>query len=188
MATLVVVEEILPSIKHFECWEKRCNELLLLLYSVLAWAKWGLVLSCFPGNLDGILLAVCLYKIPIYNVFPQYKLKCGFIWSHHIFPFCFGPWDELGPRELSSISALNRCIAFSLSNRDSSCISWCSGRLCIKFSQVHVAIFNTVTSWWFLMQCHLRAQRFALPTQTEISLDSLNLFTILCMVVGKITK
>jgi len=39
-------------------------------------------------------------------------------------------WDELGPRELIGISAWNWCTALSLSNRDSSCISWCSFRLC----------------------------------------------------------
>ncbi len=61
-----------------------------------------------------------------------------------------------------------------------------------KYSWAHVVIFNT-TAWRFLMQCHLKAQRsctfnwgfLPCPTQTEISLDSLNLFTILCMVVGE---
>ncbi len=60
----------------------------------------------------------------------------------------------------------------------------------LKYSWAHVAIFNTA-AWRFLMQCHLRAQRSSTfnwgflpcPTCTVISLDSLNLFTILCMVL-----
>ncbi len=64
----------------------------------------------------------------------------------------------------------------------------------LKYSWAHVAIFNTAA--WFLMQCRLRAQRsstfnwgFLLcPTCTVISLDSLNLFTILCMVLGERPK
>ncbi len=60
----------------------------------------------------------------------------------------------------------------------------------LKYSWAHVAIFNTA-AWRFLMQCHLRAQRSSTfnwgflpcPTCTMISLDSLNLFTILCMVL-----
>ncbi len=60
-----------------------------------------------------------------------------------------------------------------------------------KYSSTHVAIFNT-TAWPFLMQCQ-RSCTFTwgflpCPTQTEISLDPLNLFTILCMVVGERPK
>ncbi len=65
----------------------------------------------------------------------------------------------------------------------------------LKYSWAHVAIFNT-TAWRFLMQCHLRGQRSSTftwaflpcPTCTVISLDSLNLFTILCMVLGERPK
>ncbi len=62
----------------------------------------------------------------------------------------------------------------------------------LKYSWAHVGIFNTA-AWRFLMQCHLRAQRSSTfnwgflpcPTCTVISLDSLSLFTILCMVFGE---
>ncbi len=62
----------------------------------------------------------------------------------------------------------------------------------LKYSWAHVAIFNTA-AWRFLMQCHLRAQRsstfnwgfLSCPSCTVISLDSLNHFTILCMLLGK---
>ncbi len=65
----------------------------------------------------------------------------------------------------------------------------------LKYSWAHVGIFNTA-AWRFLMQCHLRAQRSSTfnwgflpcPTCTGISLDSLNLFTILCMVLGERPK
>ncbi len=65
----------------------------------------------------------------------------------------------------------------------------------LKYSWAHVAIFNTA-AWWFLMQCHLRAQRSSTfnwgfvpcPTCTVTPLDSLNLFTILCMVLGERPK
>ncbi len=65
----------------------------------------------------------------------------------------------------------------------------------LKCSWAHVAIFNTA-AWRFLMQCHLRAQRSSTfnwgflpcPTCTVISLDSLNLFTILCIVLGERPK
>ncbi len=61
-----------------------------------------------------------------------------------------------------------------------------------KYSSTHVAIFNTAV-WHILMQCHLRAQRsctftwgfLSCPTQTEILQDPMNLFTMLCMVVGE---
>ncbi len=68
----------------------------------------------------------------------------------------------------------------------------------LKYSWAHVAIFNTVTvtAWRFLMQCHPRAQRSSTfhsgflpcPTCAVISLDSLNRFTILCMVLGERPK
>ncbi len=65
----------------------------------------------------------------------------------------------------------------------------------LKYSWAHVAIFNTA-AWRFLMQCHLRAQRSSIfnwgfltcPTCTVISLDPLNAFTILCMVLGERPK
>ncbi len=62
----------------------------------------------------------------------------------------------------------------------------------LKYSWAHVAIFNT-SAWRFLMQCHLRAKRsstfnWACPTCTVISLDSLNLFTISCMILGERPK
>ncbi len=61
----------------------------------------------------------------------------------------------------------------------------------LKYSWAHVAIFNTA-AWWFLMQCHLRAQKSSTvnwaflhcPTCIMPSLDSLNLFTIFCMILG----
>ncbi len=66
----------------------------------------------------------------------------------------------------------------------------------LKYSWAHVAIFNMVTAWRFLMQCHPRAQRSSTfhsgflpcPTCAVISLDSLNRFTILCMVLGERPK
>ncbi len=65
----------------------------------------------------------------------------------------------------------------------------------LKYSWAHVPIFNTAARR-FLMQCHLRAQRpctfnwgfLPCPTCTVISLDSQNLFTILCMVLGERPK
>ncbi len=62
----------------------------------------------------------------------------------------------------------------------------------LKYSWAHVAMFNT-SAWRFLMQCHRRAQRSSTfnwaflpcPTCTVIYLDSLNLFTILCIVLGE---
>ncbi len=65
----------------------------------------------------------------------------------------------------------------------------------LKYSWAHVAIFNTA-AWQFLMQCHLRAQRSStfnwgflpFPACTVISLDSLNLFKILCIVLGEKPK
>ncbi len=62
----------------------------------------------------------------------------------------------------------------------------------LKYSWAHVALFNTA-AWRFLMQCHLRAQKSSTfnwaflprPTCTVMSLDSLNLFTMLCMVLGE---
>ncbi len=65
----------------------------------------------------------------------------------------------------------------------------------LKYSWAHVAIFNT-TAWRFLMQRHLRAQRSSTfnwgflpcPICTVISLDSLNLFKILCMILGERPK
>lgn len=59
--------------------------------------------------------------------------------------------------------------------------------------KTHVAIFITV-AWRFLVQCHLgtqRSQTFSSgfhpwPLRTEISPESLNLFTILCDVDGKL--
>ncbi len=59
----------------------------------------------------------------------------------------------------------------------------------LKYSWAHVAIFYTA-AWRFLMQCHLRGQTSSkfnwgfLPCPT----CALNLFTILCMVLGERPK
>ncbi len=65
----------------------------------------------------------------------------------------------------------------------------------LKYSWAHKAIFNTA-AWRFLTQCHPRAQRsntfnwgfMPCPTCTGISLDNLDLFTILRMIVGERPK
>ncbi len=132
------------------------------------------------------------------SIFPGNKLKCGLIWVQHTFPLSFwlsemssGPKNPAASLHRIDIQVANIQVAFLDAAADCGKWQW--------FSEVLLSPCGYIyhpAAWWFLMQCHLRGQRsstftwgFLLcPTCTVISLDSLNLFTILRVIVGERPK
>ena len=138
-----------------------------------------------------VFLASLTHRIR-YPFSPKNKLKCGLVWPENMFPLCFEQTHmPLGPEFLRKI---NKCIIkFQVAFLDAE--ADCADNDFPKYSWAHVAM-SIMIAWRFLKQYRLRARWTCAfcsgyrywPLRTNISPDSLNLFTILWTVDGERPK